>query len=168
MPCESNSTISQVSHSLECKLSIESVPSSQHSLFLSQRYNIHHPTSFQTTNGNPPFTLFDAIQMPDRFFCTLPPPVDKSNVIVIEIGTYASRFGFAGDESIQVIRQTNLPDLQLSMPSNIVFYQKPTINQSASNSNSPQTVTIVGEPKPWRLESENSLSVDTRMSRCRR
>ncbi|KAK8819913.1 hypothetical protein WA538_002015, partial [Blastocystis sp. DL] len=65
----------------------------------------------------------------------------KSNVIVIEIGTYASRFGFAGDESIQ-----------LSMPSNIVFYQKPTINKSASTSNSSQTVTVVGESKPWRYK----------------
>lgn len=74
---------------------------------LSQTNDIHHTTCFHTTNDNPSFTLFVAIQMPDRFYFTLPPPIDKSNVIVIEIGTYASRFGFAGDESIQVIQQTN-------------------------------------------------------------
>ena len=28
--------------------------------------------------------------------------IEKSNVIVIEIGTYESRFGFAGDEQTQV------------------------------------------------------------------
>lgn len=88
--------------------------------------------------------------MADRFLYSPSSPIDKSNVIVIEIGTYASRFGFAGDESIQVIHRCDLPDSQLSMPSNIVFYQKPTINKSASTSNSSQAVTVVGESKPWR------------------
>lgn len=32
-------------------------------------------------------------------------PVEKSNVLVIEIGTYESRFGFAGDEQTQVISE---------------------------------------------------------------
>ena len=32
-------------------------------------------------------------------------PIEKSNVLVIEIGTYESRFGFAGDEQTQVVLQ---------------------------------------------------------------
>lgn len=35
--------------------------------------------------------------------CAMESPLEKSNVIVIEIGTYESRFGFAGDEQTQVV-----------------------------------------------------------------
>ncbi|KNB45486.1 actin-related protein [Blastocystis sp. subtype 4] len=63
--------------------------------------------------------------------------VYKSNVIIIDIGTYESRFGFAGDESSQ-----------LSLPSNIVNYQKPSGKRSSPES---QTAVIVGESKPWRF-----------------
>ena len=66
---------------------------------------------------------------------------EKSNVLVIEIGTHESRFGFAGDEHCQVV-----------FPSNSVTYTKPTVRQGSTEI---QTTTIIGESKPWKYVSCN-------------
>ena len=46
---------------------------------------------------------------------------------------------------------------KINLPSNIVYYSKTNVKRNATKEPATQTVSIVGESKPWKCERERTI-----------